>query len=167
MARYVEVPAADLLKTVREAGRKVAAAGGNITKIPAGEEIAYAITLPKAHGGLQIRVYTSVREGEATARGCGQDAIRIVYGAVKDGRFRPLTQSRRVFRTAPAGEHDERVQAFLQRLHGILRETYVQAATVPRCPDCSGPMTTRKGPRGEFYGCLDFPTCRGTREVAA
>lgn len=33
------------------------------------------------------------------------------------------------------------------------------------CPDCGGPMTSRKnGATGErFWGCVDYPSCRGTR----
>ena len=39
-----------------------------------------------------------------------------------------------------------------------------------RCPDCAAPMVRRKGRsrRGrpyDFYGCSNFPGCRGTREA--
>ncbi|MDO5537790.1 MAG: DNA topoisomerase, partial [Desulfovibrionaceae bacterium] len=33
---------------------------------------------------------------------------------------------------------------------------------VPSCPRCGRPMKLRKGPRGEFWGCSNFPRCRGT-----
>ena len=38
----------------------------------------------------------------------------------------------------------------------------------PRCPDCGGPMVLRVNRRGfnpgsTFYGCAQFPNCRGTR----
>lgn len=33
------------------------------------------------------------------------------------------------------------------------------------CPKCGGPMVRRKGKYGEFYGCSDFPRCRGTRRL--
>ncbi len=33
----------------------------------------------------------------------------------------------------------------------------------PICPKCSGLMTKRKGTRGYFLGCLNFPNCKGTR----
>lgn len=33
------------------------------------------------------------------------------------------------------------------------------------CPRCGGEMVKRKGMYGEFYGCSNFPRCRGTRKV--
>jgi superfamily II DNA/RNA helicase len=33
------------------------------------------------------------------------------------------------------------------------------------CPTCGGPMARRKSGAGEFFGCLRFPACRGTREA--
>lgn len=32
------------------------------------------------------------------------------------------------------------------------------------CPDCGKPMKLRNGPRGVFWGCSSFPTCRKTLE---
>lgn len=37
--------------------------------------------------------------------------------------------------------------------------------STPDCPDCHGPMVSRKSARGVFWGCAKFPTCRGTRNV--
>lgn len=165
--RYIEVPADQLLATVREVGHKVAEAGGDYRKIKAGDEVAYAITLPSQHGGTQIRVYTSLREGDDTVRGCGEDAIRVVFGTTCEGDFRPLSKSRRIFRTAGKGTTDERVAMFLDRFTQALREVYALAVRVPRCPACERHMVLRKGSRGDFYGCLGFPECKATREVAA
>jgi DNA topoisomerase-1 len=37
----------------------------------------------------------------------------------------------------------------------------------PTCPQCEGPMVLRKGREGgEFYGCANYPNCRGTRPVS-
>jgi len=33
----------------------------------------------------------------------------------------------------------------------------------PTCPQCGGPMQLRSGKFGEFWGCLRYPDCRGTR----
>jgi len=33
----------------------------------------------------------------------------------------------------------------------------------PSCPQCSGPMRLRTGKFGEFWSCLKFPDCKGTR----
>jgi DNA topoisomerase I len=35
-----------------------------------------------------------------------------------------------------------------------------------RCPECSKPMAARSGKFGVFYGCIDYPKCKGIRNVA-
>lgn len=34
--------------------------------------------------------------------------------------------------------------------------------TAPDCPRCGKHMVNRRGPRGEFWGCSDYPECKGT-----
>ena len=36
----------------------------------------------------------------------------------------------------------------------------------PHCPDCGGPMVQRKSVRGPFFGCKQYPHCKGTRPGA-
>ena len=33
-----------------------------------------------------------------------------------------------------------------------------------KCPDCEGPMISRTGKFGTFWGCMKFPACKGTRD---
>lgn len=33
------------------------------------------------------------------------------------------------------------------------------------CPECDGVLSKRKGKRGDFYGCSNFPNCRYTQDV--
>lgn len=33
------------------------------------------------------------------------------------------------------------------------------------CPVCEGDMALREGPRGQFYGCMAFPNCKGTLDI--
>jgi four helix bundle suffix protein len=35
----------------------------------------------------------------------------------------------------------------------------------PSCPKCGGIMRVRHGKTGEFWGCVNYPACKGTREV--
>jgi four helix bundle suffix protein len=35
----------------------------------------------------------------------------------------------------------------------------------PECPVCSKPMRQRKSAKGNFWGCSEFPDCKGTRPV--
>jgi len=34
---------------------------------------------------------------------------------------------------------------------------------IPKCPSCGGPMRLRTGKYREFWSCLKFPDCKGTR----
>jgi hypothetical protein len=38
-------------------------------------------------------------------------------------------------------------------------------AGAPVCPTCNGPMRRRNGKFGEFWSCMNYPNCRGTRNV--
>jgi hypothetical protein len=40
------------------------------------------------------------------------------------------------------------------------------SATAPSCPMCKGPMRLRSGRFGEFWSCLRYPECKGTRNPA-
>ena len=33
-----------------------------------------------------------------------------------------------------------------------------------KCPDCDGPMKPRNGQYGKFWGCANYPKCKGTRD---
>jgi ssDNA-binding Zn-finger/Zn-ribbon topoisomerase 1 len=33
-----------------------------------------------------------------------------------------------------------------------------------KCPECNGPMVSRTGKFGTFWGCKSFPQCKGTRD---
>lgn len=35
----------------------------------------------------------------------------------------------------------------------------------PPCPECGGPTKLRNGPYGPFYGCADYPKCKGTENL--
>lgn len=41
--------------------------------------------------------------------------------------------------------------------------TAVENVPTPTCPTCNGPMRLRKGKFGDFWGCMSYPNCRGTR----
>lgn len=65
-------------------------------------------------------------------------------------------------------EHLE--QSFVE--HGGIREKMNDARKhsrsepdSPKCPDCGSPMTRRTSSRGQFWGCQDYPKCRGLRDI--
>ena len=36
----------------------------------------------------------------------------------------------------------------------------------PACPKCGGIMRVRYGKTGDFWGCINYPACKGTRDIA-
>lgn len=39
--------------------------------------------------------------------------------------------------------------------------------SLPKCPKCNSLMVLREGKFGKFYGCSNYPTCKGTRSYTA
>ncbi len=146
-----------------DAGAKLVAAGGSYAVEVVGREVVCDFTPP--HGRARARVYTSIAAGDRSARECGEDAVRVVVGTDVESGWRNVTQPRRVFRTAPAA--GDRVAAFLDRLLGVLRAAYAEAARCPACPDCGRAMAVREAGGRKFRGCVGYPTCRVTKNLEA
>lgn len=163
--RFIEVPATQLLIELRTIGAAIAGKGGKVAEGTSGQEVHFDFTPPNQQAF--VRVYTSLGIGRVSVRDCGRDAIRIVLGVTRDGRFRALKKNPRIYRTAPRGEQEARVSAFLERLKAAIREAYRAALHVPTCPACDSPMALRKSKKDgqEFYGCIGFPHCKGTRPI--
>lgn len=163
--RFVDVPSAVLLEKLNEVGDLIKGRDGSYAEGVQGREVYYDFFPHNPRvAGVHIRVYTTVTRGAGSVRDCGEDAIRVVVGAMAGGKFRSLVKPRKVLRTAPAREtEEERVQIFLDRLVEIIREAYREARNVPECAQCGLPMAVRERKTGgEFYGCVGFPNCRGT-----
>ena len=162
--RYIDVPATKLLEELRGIGAAVTGRGGNVTEHTSGQEVVFDFMPPGQRAC--VRVYTSLGVGRLAVRGCGRDAVRIVVGApTEELRFLPVGGKTRIYRTAPKGEHEARVSAFLERLRATIRKAYREALHVPTCPACGYPMAERKNKKdgNKFYGCIRFPHCKGTR----
>lgn len=162
--RFINVPAERLLAELRAIGAAVTGRGGNVTEHTSGQEVVFDFTPPGQRAC--VRVYTSLGVGRLAVRDCGRDAVRIVVGVPTEGmRFRLLGDKKRIYRTAPRGEHEARVSAFLERLKAAIREGYKQALHIPACPICGNPVAVRENKKDgqKFYGCIRFPHCRGTR----
>ena len=87
--------------------------------------------------GIEVRVYTTVVNGDA--RGNGKDSIRVaaIYEAT-DGKTRGLVKNRRVHRV---GNIDD----IVDRMHGRMRDVWRKAARPERC-GCGAPkFVTKKG----------------------
>jgi restriction system protein len=67
---------------------------------------------------------------------------------------------------AAQGRAFEQSGGFSERLTARRVEARGQALNAeggPDCPRCGKPMRRRKSAKGEFWGCADFPQCKGTR----
>jgi hypothetical protein len=51
------------------------------------------------------------------------------------------------------------------RLIGVSDGSPGMEPSTPECPQCGGPMQLKRGRFGEFWSCLKFPDCKGTRNV--
>lgn len=169
MSRYVAITAAVLLGALRSIGEKIAAVGGTVREGLQGREVVFDLTPPGSPAF--VRIYTSLANGAADVRDCGEDAVRLVIMATVDERDKPLSQSQRIYRTAPQGLTEEgRQAAFVTRLTDALREKYREARTIPRCPDCGAPLALRE-PKKEgrqfapFLGCVRYPKCSGSQRL--
>ena len=169
-SKYIEVPAEAMLGELRGVSEAVRGRGGKAVERTHKRELVFEITPPKRLAF--VRVYTSLAVGEDAVRGCGEDAVRLVIACeVPIGglpKFKPLDKSQRIYRTAPRGEPEWRVQQFLGRLKVALREKYQACLDAPTCPTCGlAPMavrSTRDGSR-QFLGCVRYPECNATRPL--
>lgn len=98
--------------------------------------------------GYMVAVLTGIVDGKSRAK--GDDAIRVAL--VKGGR---------ILTTLP---HIKRQANWRERLKARLSESDRMLCEQP-CPACKGPLVLRRGTRGEFYGCVSYPKCRGLREI--
>lgn len=174
--RFVSVPTHRLEELLEDVGERVRARGGSFLWTSQGRERVFELTPHASPVPTRIRIFTSVAVGESAARDCGKDAIRIVVGRVQgadpdrgaNGVFRPLEKGTKILRTAPQGIPEaHRIEKFVERLKGAIRDAYVRARAVKACPTCGSPMARRKGSNGPFLGCSSYPKCKTTRPIVS
>jgi hypothetical protein len=155
-SKFIDVPAAALLATLSVICEKVTKAGGSCKQGKSGREVTFDVTPPNTP--VFLRVYTSLGVGDDSVRDCGKDAVRLTVGSLIDGKYHPLAKSRRIYRTAPKGDHDARVQAFLDRLTQALRDGYKTAKDQPICRVCENPFQIKenKTTGNKFWGCTGY-----------
>jgi len=128
--------------------------------LPNTQEIVFERTVELRRNGepageteYAIRAYTSVSRG--STRKAGEDAGRVVLIHVPTNA--PAWKSKRAHRT----------KNFLSAMRNRCREAWRRAASMPRCPKCGSAMAVRwnKRDESEFFGCVHYPKCNGTRKV--
>jgi len=68
---------------------------------------------------------------------------------------RQLEQLERVF-VAQGGIKEKMFQA---------RQEARVEPDAPECPECATPMKRRQSAKGPFWGCANYPQCKGTRKI--
>lgn len=144
-----------------------------------------------ADGGIDIRLYqdaadpermTCVVQCKAHAKPVGVKDVRELRGVMAHEKVE------KGFFFAPAGfteealafaEHNRIVAldarlflAMIVRLPAAKRDALLEYATegdwtTPTCPSCGTRMVARKSSRGPFWGCPDYPRCRGKLPMRA
>ena len=140
--------------------------GWTLVQLPGKEAFFQYIKVQNAMGSLVVRVYTSVAEGRKTARGCGEDAIRVCTVWLDEAGWDcGVTKERRVNRCGGEGATAaDVVDRTVDRVIDTLRKTSIKA-----CPKCGRPMTlrTKRATGMEFWGCVGYgerrANCNGTR----
>jgi len=54
---------------------------------------------------------------------------------------------------------------FSERLMATRLEARDAPKNGPPCPQCQNPMQQRKSAKGDFWGCSQYPACKGTRPI--
>jgi RNase P protein component len=107
-----------------------------------------------------VRVYTSVANG--STRDCGEDAIRVILVPTDTGpRFalKVLGEG-----NSKAGKRIYRTKNAMNNLRERCRE-YFRHVMSHQCPKCESVMAVRKGSKGDFLGCVNYPKCDGTKNI--
>ena len=98
---------------------------------------------------LGLRIYSSIDVRSGETRDSGEDAIRCVLFDNISGK--PIDKAKRTNRT----EH------WKDRLKEKLDILNLEVKDIKTCSVCKSAMVLRKSPKGEFYGCLSYPNCKG------
>lgn len=125
--------------------------GFQIITVPGTKEIVFGKRVPH-NLPLTLRVYTGI-EPTGVSRGVGEDAIRVsLFWRNANGEIKKAGGSKRVHRVI-------NWKANLQNRLDNWNQDFILCA-------CGAPMVERKGSKGSFLGCCNYPICKNTRQIA-
>jgi len=84
-----------------------------------------------------------------------QEVVRLLDGPLPEPERDTCHWCSYRARTGSLPGHDRAVGA-----------TAMSKGSLPTCPLCKGPMQLKKGKYGEFWSCLNYPKCKGTRDAS-
>jgi hypothetical protein len=95
-----------------------------------------------------------VKRDDAAFRGFLHDVVALLDGPLPDPDLETCDWCS--YRAATSGVSDTPTQG---------SRDPKSPAIVPNCPKCGDLMKKRKGKFGEFWGCVNYPDCKGTRQA--
>lgn len=101
---------------------------------------------------IYLWIYSSVSKVTGKTRSKGSDAIRCVL----------IYKDKEVFKNT---KHTKRIISWNGNLKSKITELMSLVDTIPRCPNCSSFMLQRKGKHGIFWGCSNYPNCKGIKNI--
>lgn len=120
------------------------------------EEYVYEVSTSRPD--IRIVIYSSIDKRTNVSRNSGEDAIRLVALFKNNFLFDKKT-------------HTKRIENWENNLFSKLKELLNDINGVPVCPKCGAVMVQRaakaKGTtkKNVFWGCSNFPNCKGTRNL--
>lgn len=149
---YVNVQKRDMAEFLE--GQGFTLLGGLTYKGKPIKELVWAKIVRSGDAVISMRVYTGI-ESNGDSRAKGKDAIRVyLFWRNSDKEIKQVGGSARVHRMENWRKHlQSRIDNWVQILG-------------PGCPDCGAPTVERTVKNGErkgskFFGCCQFPVCRG------
>lgn len=124
------------------------------------QEVIYQWTL--ADNSFWMRFYTSIDTDRLVTRAqrTGRAKLRV---SVRDAKSKQVVEfvSGSVDLERDRTGWEPMVKEMLDRAYLFISRNR------PICPLCKKQMEIRTGKRGDFWGCEQFPECRGTRNIPA
>lgn len=116
-------------------------------------EVVFGKFIRRGPHALTLRVFTGISP-TGNSRGVGEDAIRCtLFWRRPDKTIVPVGGSKRVHRVVGWRKNlDARLENFFCDYPGD-------------CPVCGAPMVLRKSSHGKFFGCGNYPNCKGVRNA--
>lgn len=119
-----------------------------------GEIIYQTEDFAPGEAGVVLRVFTTVDRKSGEARNKGSDAIRTVAWSLSEQR--PIAGRKKTLRIKTWRKN------LSEKLDSMMAEG---EALITFCPKCDSRMVLREGKYGEFFGCIRYPDCNGTRKT--
>lgn len=145
MSRFQPISLTEMQEFLEPQGFKI------IPNLPKTREIVFGkVVAPD----LCLRIYTTI-EPSGESRDCGSDAIRfvLVWRNPETSDVKKIGGDKKCLRVTGWREN---MQKRIDRWNEMKGQD---------CPRCGSPMCLRNGRNGKFYGCSQYPNCKGTRQA--